>query len=952
MKSKCALIALILQANSLLATDSIWSGMTSNDWNTAGNWGPPATVPNVLGDEADFNKPGVVNRTVTITGVAITVGTITYDSVDPYSLNLGVGGTLTLQNLSGNSAYIQVTNNLGSAAHTIFANIGLSSPLIVETGSTSDFTISGIIAGAAQSLTKAGTGVLVLSAANSYGGGTFIDAGILSITADNNLGSPLTTAVTISNGTLRFTNPAVPPISIGTARPISLTGNSIIDVTSAAPLMPNTAILMGVVSGTGSLTKTNSGILQLTAANTYQGGTIVSAGTLSIANDGNLGNVAGNLTIATATLRTTASVNTARSGSFTGAATIDTQGNDPIFSGTFGGAGSLTVEGGGSVTLLGTGVSGANTYSGGTTIAIGTKLSGTTNGLQGSINASTATSVLDFSQNFNGTYGGVLAGVLGSQLVKSGSGAVTITGASPIFLGSTDIVGGTLIVNGSIPSSPLNVSLGTFLSGSGTVGPTTSNGTIQPGNGSSVGTLNINGTLMLGAGSHVIIDIAPVSSNNIAVSSGATISGPLTVNPTPGFYGFSADYTILTSTGLIGTFGPILSTNPAFAPTVTYSALNAFLHLVISEPFAVFPFSNSNTEAVGNNFDALYAADQLSPDLYNIINTFIGQSFATINDALDQMHPAQYSAFTELQAEMDGQLLSLFHRLPYLPCACSNPSRMWIEPFGNSLTLKRHGLEIGAQANSGGLAFGYDGQILENFVLGFGGAWNSSRLDWHDHRGHGDVNGLYGAIYFDSQIGNFYLGGSCLAGLDFYDAHRHIDFLTTDRHTSAEYQATDIMGQIATAYLFGSPQAFFYPYANLDYLYLHTHKINESKADGLDLKVEAHTDATLRTEMGLGLQVQDTNAAQTMCISPLVSIGWVNMTPLERPMLKSTFAGATIPFSVRGWDETWNLFNANFGLNITYRCYSLDLQYNAEMSADKKTLLFNQRGGIRFDWKW
>jgi hypothetical protein len=104
--------------------------------------------------------------------------------------------------------------------------------------------------------------------------------------------------------------------------------------------------------------------------------------------------------------------------------------------------------------------------------------------------------------------------------------------------------------------------------------------------------------------------------------------------------------------------------------------------------------------------------------------------------------------------------------------------------------------------------------------------------------------------------------------------------------------------------------------------------------------------------MGLGLQVTDTNAAQTMCVSPLVSLGWVNMTPFQRPRIKSSFEGTTIPYEVIGWDETWNLMNVNFGLTITYLCFSSALQYNAEFSPDSETLLFNQSGGIRFDWKW
>jgi hypothetical protein len=89
-----------------------------------------------------------------------------------------------------------------------------------------------------------------------------------------------------------------------------------------------------------------------------------------------------------------------------------------------------------------------------------------------------------------------------------------------------------------------------------------------------------------------------------------------------------------------------------------------------------------------------------------------------------------------------------------------------------------------------------------------------------------------------------------------------------------------------------------------------------------------------------------------MCISPLVSIGWVNLCPLMRPKLKSTFQGAEIPFEVWGWDESWNLLNANFALSFSYRCYSLKIQYNAEMSGDSHTLLYNQHGNIRFDWKW
>ncbi len=646
----------------------------------------------------------------------------------------------------------------------------------------------------------------------------------------------------------------------------------------------------------------------------------------------------------------TVALNTARSGTVTGNSTI-TSPLSNIFSGNFSGAGSLTFSGGGTFTLIGN-----NDYTGGTVVSASTQLAGTTNGIQGNITLNAADSLLTFSQNFDGAYSGSISSLIAGagSLTKLGTGTVTFTGSSLGFSGPTHIAEGTLDINGSIANSIVTVAAAGTLGGTGAVGPTTSSGTIDPGSGPTIGTLRVFGNLMLNPASHVEINIAPLSSDAIAVSGLATITdATLNINPTPGFYGFSARYTILTSTGLTPGFAlPVTSSNFAFIPSVSYSATDAFLDVIITEPFAVFPFSNSNTAAVGNNIDALYAANQLSQDMFNIFNTFIGQSFDTINNALDQMHPAPFSAFIEQQTEMGAQLLSLFHRLPMLSCSCSAPNRFWVDPFGNSLTVKRHGLEIGFQANSGGLALGYDGEIAPNWIFGFGGAWNLTHLDWHDSRGHGTVNGIYGGAYTDYQWGNFYFGAVLLSGIDLYDTDRSIQFLTISRHAKADYHAIDVMAGIKSAYLFGSPQAFFYPYANFDYLYFQTEKFSEHGAGGLNLVVHDRSDGTFRTEMGLGLQVQDINADQTICISPQISLGWVNMCPVKRSSYVANFEGTTIPFSVRGWDETWNLLHVDFGLSFFFRCFSFDMQYNIDISPDSHTLFYNQHGSLRFSWKW
>lgn len=921
---------LFLQTVPLFAATvtSSWNGTTDTVWITSTNWSNSA--PHNVGDEADFNTSSSLNPNPSITS-AVILGTLLFDSAVDHTISLGGGGSLAFQASSG-SAAITVDDTNGTGSHAISADFTLTSPLTLTQNSTADFQISGTISGS-QALTKTGTGLVDLEGTNSsFSGGVTITQGMLRILDDDALGVASVTT-TIADGTLEW-------IGNGTSsRPYALTGEASVGVIGG-----DTITFSGIVSGVGSLTTVDAGTLVLTGTNTYQGGTSVNAGILSIASDTNLGNTSGALNLGNGTLLTTSGITSSRSGTISGAATINTNGNTDVLSGNFSGTGSLTVSGSGTLTLTG-----ANSYTGGTTISANTALTGTTNGIQGNITFGAASSSLTFNQSFDGTYSGTLSGA--GPLTKTGTGTLTISGTNSSYTGSTTISGGTLSVTGSLSGSSIAISSGGTLSGNGTVGATTSTGgAINPGAGSTLGTLSINGALSLDANSSVTISVSPTSADKIAATGAATLDGPLTVEVTNGFYGFEADYTIVTTSNRSGSFSSVTTSAVGVTPSLSYTATSALLNLVIENPFALLSLSNFNTRAVGNNLDALHAAGQLSADLLSVINTFIGQSTSVIDNALEEMHPAPYSAFTEMQAETGGQLISLFHRLSYLSC-CKCPNRFWVEPFGNTLTMKSKGIELGFEGNTGGVAFGYD-HAIDNFVLGIGGAWNYSELDWHHHRGHGDLNGFYGGLYADYQYESFYLGASVLAGVDFYNTSRHIDFVTTNRHAKADYQALDIMAQLSTAYFFGSPQAFFYPYANFDYLYLHTHKFSESGADGLNLTVQAHSDGTLRTEMGLGLQVQDRNLAETICISPLVSLGWVNLCPLQRPLITSTFEGATIPFSVKGWDETWNLFNVNFGLSFTYHCFCIGLTYNAEFSPDSETTLFNQHANVRFDYKW
>jgi fibronectin-binding autotransporter adhesin len=181
----------------------------------------------------------------------------------------GTAGTVTL------SAAQSVNSLVFKSGYLITAStLTLAGPSItVDAGVTA--TLKSAIAGS-LGLIKNGPGTLALAAVNSYSGGTIINAGVLGIVS-NALGAIPTSPVlnvTINNGaTLRFD---ITGLTVAVNRRILLgTGGGQIDTNG------NNVTLAGVISGS-SLTKTGSGLLALTNANTYSGATTVNAGTLQI----------------------------------------------------------------------------------------------------------------------------------------------------------------------------------------------------------------------------------------------------------------------------------------------------------------------------------------------------------------------------------------------------------------------------------------------------------------------------------------------------------------------------------------------------------------------------------------------------------------------------------------------------------------------------------------------
>ncbi len=246
----------------LVPSTFTWTGGGANtNWSTGANWqgGVSPTGGSTLVFGTGESRLTNVNDIVGLSIAEITLA-------GGYSIS---GNAITLTGSGG----VGIDSQSGTNAFNNAIALGASLNFTEDAG---QLTLGGVLSGA-QSLTKGGPGTLVASGANTYTGTTTVSAGTLDIAADNNLGTAPAVAtagsLTINGGTLATTA----TFTLSANRGLSLgASGATIDVASGTTLT-----YKGIAAGTGSLIKIDSGTLALGGANTYSGGTTVSAGTLA-----------------------------------------------------------------------------------------------------------------------------------------------------------------------------------------------------------------------------------------------------------------------------------------------------------------------------------------------------------------------------------------------------------------------------------------------------------------------------------------------------------------------------------------------------------------------------------------------------------------------------------------------------------------------------------------------
>lgn len=629
------------------------------------------------------------------------------------------------------------------------------------------------------SVVKVGGGTWTLGGFNTYSGVTQIEAGTLRLASDGALSG--TSGVTIAGaGTLDLNGFSHTFGALAGTGQVTLGGASLTlgarDVSSRFD---------GTISGDGAVRKIGAGVLQLTGAHTYTGGTVVDSGALIGDTTSLRGAIVNNALVA-----------------------FDQQAAG-TFNGTLSGRGGVLKQGDGLLTLAG-----RHTYTGGTMLTAGT-LQGTTESLQGMI---VVDSALRFDQAFSGLFSGVLGGI--GTLAKDGTGTLMLNGGHAIS-GATTVEAGTLWLDGSLGGSVTVRSGARFVTGAfpttssaATVAPapddlTSSESMRAPREAwmtaaadvtASVGALgrtHVGGDIVLQPGSTYEARINSAG-DSVLLSSGGTVrAGAATIVVDGGAAAFPrvVQAALITSAG--GVLGqPTIQAAAGLDTIVTSDGHSLFLTVLNSSALLAPVATTVNGEAFGAAIDRLRRS--AAGDLASVTRELAALPDAGLGVALDGTSGEIFATsmhVTALDAEATSDRIrgEVARRRRPTPsrietagaagttaaaaqAAWGNGRRWWGQLGGQRARLDSTASAHAADGYLGGFAIGVDWTSGGGWLAGAGGGYALGEMTLSVDASDAETTAPRAFGYAGYARGRWTLQGGATVGRTTYETRRQLAF--------------------------------------------------------------------------------------------------------------------------------------------------------------------------------
>lgn len=564
------------------------------------------------------------------------------------------------------------------------------------------------------------------------------------------------------------------------------------------------------------------------------------------------------------------------------------------------------------------------------------------------------------------------------RLEKTGSSTWTLAGSGD-FLGSTTISEGALVVNGSLAGSAVTVASGARLGGSGTVGATTlaSGSRITPGN--SIGTFTVNGAYLQNAGAVYEVELDPgtVTSDRIDVKGMATLANGAAIrviNYTGAAFVAGQRYTILTSTGLTGSYGDTdITVSPFLSLRNGTDATSAWL-TVVRTATAGSIGGTGNEQAVGNAVDSLPTGNVVQTGVYN--QPTVDAARGALGQLAGEIHASARTVLVDeswlLRAAVNDRLRSAFGAVGAIPMATLSygftadlapavkgpmpkpPSAerfaVWGQGYGSWGRTSSDGNAASLSRSTGGLLLGADAAVFDTLRLGVVAGYSRSSFDVDRRLASGESDNYHLGLYGGGQWGAL----SLRTGLS-YSWH--------DLSTRRSIVAAGLGDTLRADYDAGTAQAFgefgyrtdlgqtalgriaLEPFAGLAYVVLRSDRFSER---GGAAALSGASDNTSLGYTTLGLRAAATTRLQGMDLILRGGLGWRHAFGDVDPKTVLAFSGSN-PFAIAGLPIARDAALVEAGLDLALGANTaLGASYTAQLANDAQDHAFKANLVVKF----
>ncbi|MCW2065481.1 UNVERIFIED_ORG: outer membrane autotransporter protein [Stenotrophomonas maltophilia] len=541
----------------------------------------------------------------------------------------------------------------------------------------------------------------------------------------------------------------------------------------------------------------------------------------------------------------------------------------------------------------------------------------------------------------------LLNGTLVSTALNTTGGVSTISASGVLKDSNLVVNGGVVSFNGTQSGGTTTVGANGLLKGIGTLGNTSVEGIIAPGN--SIGTLTINGNYVQGAAGIYAAELAPGSrSDQLHVTGTATLGGTLLALPEPGVYYLGEQFNVLRADGGVSgqfaktdfsAFSPFLQFSVAYAATTTRIdvARGALLATAASTP---------NQRAVAAAADTL----AINQGLPKPLTQLFPQQVAAVLDGLSgELHAATPLALVESSRYVRDAALSRRAGVAAPSAGGNDATGVWVQAIGGNGKLDGNAGTARTEANSNGLLVGIDREF-DGWQVGLLAGTGRTDVKQQDgRRAKSKIDNTHFGAYASHNWGGFGLRGGVAWSKHEVESTREVAFAGFSDTLSARYDGRTRQAFLEAGYRFGGPEGGLEPYLQVARVEVDLKRVNEhGGAAALRGEVDdtGTTVATagLRFDKGLKASFQ-----QESWLHLRGAVGYRQASGDRSQVANLAFVNGGTAFAVSGAPIADNAVVAELGVSawLSPR-QQLELGYSGQFGSESRDHGANARWSVRF----